>query len=102
MDLLAADAVAYSDGGGKVPAALAPIRGADKVARLFLGLAKRAPAGVEVRPARVNGQPGWVTLFRGQVFNVTTLDVVDGRVASVFVVRNPDKLARVGAVTDRP
>ena len=31
MRLLAADATLYSDGGGKVAAALAPIRGADKI-----------------------------------------------------------------------
>jgi RNA polymerase sigma-70 factor (ECF subfamily) len=57
LDVLTADAVLYSDGGGKAPAALAPIRGAERVARLFLGIFKKAPAGLEVRAVRVNGQP---------------------------------------------
>ena len=43
--VLATDAVLYSDGGGKARAALAPIRGADKIARFFLGITKKAPAG---------------------------------------------------------
>jgi RNA polymerase sigma-70 factor (ECF subfamily) len=98
VQLLAADAVVYSDGGGKVPAALAPIRGADRVARFFLGLMKKAPAGLEARRVRVNGRPGLLVVHQGQVFNVLTLDIADGRIAACFVVRNPDKLARVGTV----
>ena len=95
VQLLAADAVLYSDGGGKVAAALAPIRGADKIARFFLGIMKKAPPGLEVRKVRVNGQPGLMALIDGQIYLVLTLDIDDGRIANCFVVRNPDKLARV-------
>ena len=84
-----------SDGGGKATAALAPIRGADRVARFFLGLMKKAPAELELRRVRVNGQPGLMTVLGGQVLNVLTLDIADGRIAACFVVRNPDKLSRV-------
>ena len=95
LDLLATDAVLYSDGGGKAAAALTPIRGADHVARLFLGIFKKAPAGLEVRAVRVNGQPGLLAIVQGQVVQVQTFDIVDGRIAACFVVRNPDKLSRV-------
>jgi RNA polymerase sigma-70 factor (ECF subfamily) len=95
VQILAADAVLYSDGGGKVAAALAPIRGADKIARFFLGIMKKAPPDMEVRRVRVNGQPGLMTLIDGQIYLVLTLDIADGRIANCFVVRNPDKLARV-------
>jgi RNA polymerase sigma-70 factor (ECF subfamily) len=95
VDLLAADAVLYSDSGGKVPAALVPIRGADRIARLVLGILKKAPAGLEVRRVRVNGQPGLMALIEGVIVQVMTFEVVDGRIATCFVVRNPDKLARV-------
>ena len=64
VQILASDAVLYSDGGGKVAAALAPIRGADKIARFFLGILKKAPPGLEVRRVRVNGQPGLMALGR--------------------------------------
>ena len=95
VQLLAADAVLYSDGGGKVAAALAPIRGAAKIARFFLGIMKKAPPGLEVRKVRVNGQPGLMALIDGQIYLVLTLDIDDGRIANCFVVRNPDKLGRV-------
>ncbi len=95
VGLLAADAVLYSDGGGKVLAALAPIRGADHIARFFVGITKKAPADMEVHRVRVNGQPGLLTLIGGQVFNVLTFDVADGRIVACFIIRNPDKLAHV-------
>jgi RNA polymerase sigma-70 factor (ECF subfamily) len=93
--LLADDAVLVSDGGGKVQAALAPIRGADRIARFFLGILRKAPSGVELRRVSVNGQPGVVVVHQGQVVQVMSLDVADGRVAACYIVRNPDKLARV-------
>ena len=95
VGLLAADAVAVSDGGGRATAALAPIRGAERVARFFVGLLRKAPPGLELRRVRVNGRPGVLAVLDGQAVNVLTLDVVAGRVAACYVVRNPDKLARV-------
>jgi RNA polymerase sigma-70 factor (ECF subfamily) len=95
LQLLSADAVVYSDGGGKVPAALVPIRGADRVARLFLGITRQAPVGWEARPVRVNGQPGLLIIIAGRVEQVMTKEVADGRIASCYVVRNPEKLSRV-------
>ena len=77
-------------------AALAPIRGADRIARFFLGLMKKAPPGLELRRVRVNGQPGLMAVLDGQVLNVLTLDVSDGRIAACYVIRNPEKLARAG------
>ena len=55
---------------------------------------------MEVRRVRVNGQPGLVTTVDGQIVHVLTLDVVDGRIANCFVIRNPDKLARVATTWD--
>ena len=72
-----------------------PIRGADKTARFFVGILKTAPPSLEVRRVRVNGQPGVITLIDGQIYLLLTLDIVDGRIANCFVVRNPDKLGRV-------
>lgn len=97
VSLLATDAVLYSDSGGKATAALVPIRGADRIARLFLGIMKKAPTNLQVRWVRVNGQPGIVAVVDGRVVQVLTFDIIDGRIATGFVVRNPDKLARVKA-----
>lgn len=90
------DAVLQSDGGGKVPAALAPIVGADRIARMFLGLWKKAPPGTGIRRVLVNGQPGIVVTVGGTAIQVLTFDVSDGRIAACLVIRNPEKLARIG------
>jgi RNA polymerase sigma-70 factor (ECF subfamily) len=95
VNLLAADAVLYSDSGGKATAALVPIRGADRIARLFLGIMKKAPADIDLRWVRVNGRPGLLVRVDGLVVQVMTFDIVDGRIATCFVIRNPDKLMRI-------
>lgn len=100
LDILTPDAVLLSDGGGKASAALVPVVGADRIARLFLGLMKKARAGLDIRQVRVNGQPGLLVAIDGQVIQVMTFDIDQGRITACYVVRNPDKLARVAMPTD--
>ena len=97
VELLAADAVSYADGGGKVRATPRPIHGAEKVARLWASIGDPARIGpYTVRVADVNGQPGAIAIGPdGSVLGVMTLQVAGGRVQSVWAVVNPDKLARV-------
>src|SRR5207253_2568333 len=60
--LLAADAVAYGDGGGRALAFPHPVHGREQVARLLLGLRNRVLSlGLSWRTAEDNGQP--VALF---------------------------------------
>ena len=98
--LLADGAVVHGDGGGKVPQWAKPIEGAEKVARMFVGLAlqvRRLGATLELH--RVNGQPG--AIYRGPhggVMSVMSFEVVDGRIATVRSVVNPDKLGHLGRV----
>jgi RNA polymerase sigma-70 factor, ECF subfamily len=100
--LLAADAVLYGDGGGKAPALAAPLHGAERVARLLLGLARRGAAvGMRVRPAEINGHPGLLLLDPdGRLLSVLALDIADGRVQTVRSIVNPDKLRHLGPVGD--
>ena len=52
--------------------------------------------GYSVRPAWVNHQPGFViTAPEGGVDAVWALDVADGLVQSIRIVRNPDKLGHL-------
>jgi RNA polymerase sigma-70 factor (ECF subfamily) len=95
LDLLTEDATLWSDGGGKVAAALNPIYGAEKVARFFLGIVKKAPPTFSVRLARVNGGTGMIIYDGAQPYGVITADVADGRVCGIRVIVNPDKLRRV-------
>ncbi|MBA4742108.1 MAG: sigma-70 family RNA polymerase sigma factor [Azoarcus sp.] len=97
QDLLAADAVFHSDGGGKVRAALRPILGCDKVVRLLCGLARKT--GHALPPVlwrgTLDGLPAFVTLETGGVLQTTSLAIEGERIAHIYVVRNPDKLARL-------
>jgi RNA polymerase sigma-70 factor (ECF subfamily) len=44
----------------------------------------------------VNGQPGRILRTAdGTIWDVLTIDVVDGRIQAVRIVRNPDKLRHV-------
>src|SRR5919199_1362902 len=63
LGLLAEDITLWSDGGGNVRAALNPIHGSDKVARFLLGILSKAPPGLVVRWARINGQPGVIGYY---------------------------------------
>ncbi len=92
LKLLADDATLYSDGGGKVTAARRPIQSADHVARFLVGIIKKAPADLEMRPALINGSPGVVVESQSHTYNVLTIDVTDERISAVYIVNNPDKL----------
>jgi RNA polymerase sigma-70 factor, ECF subfamily len=98
--LLCADAVALSDGGGVKLAALNPVRGADKIARFFVGLAaknRNADAAVALRPALINGAPALLLFVDGALDHTLSIDVDrDGeRIAAIYIVRNPAKLSAV-------
>ncbi|GJL93832.1 MAG: RNA polymerase sigma factor [Hyphococcus sp.] len=93
--LLTDDAIAYSDGGGVRIAALNPVIGADKVARFFVGLMKK---GIRensiIRPVirDVNGAPGLLVYVDEELDNVLSLELKQGKISTIFVVRNPEKL----------
>jgi RNA polymerase sigma-70 factor (ECF subfamily) len=45
-----------------------------------------------VRYGFINGLPGFITVEPGDILQTTALEIEDGRVVAVYVVRNPDKL----------
>ncbi|MEM7204000.1 MAG: RNA polymerase sigma factor SigJ [Planctomycetota bacterium] len=94
-ELLASDVVLHSDGGGKAPAARAPIDGAAAVARFFTRVfATAAQQHLQLRPAWFNGAPGRLVLEEERVVSAFHFHVEHGRIAAIFVHRNPDKLTR--------
>ncbi|WP_280722488.1 RNA polymerase sigma-70 factor [Kitasatospora sp. MAA4] len=97
LELLAPDVTAWTDGGGKVRAALRPVHGADNVARFILGVMARSIPDFGVQAVSVNGRPGLLVTSAGQADTVACFEVADGRVAAIHLVRNPDKLTHVDA-----
>ncbi|ABF89067.1 RNA polymerase sigma-70 factor, ECF subfamily [Myxococcus xanthus DK 1622] len=102
--LLAQDVVVYSDGGGKVKAALNPIYGQEKTVRFFEGLLRITGVNASqlVHEGFIDGLPAFVTLEKDGTLQTTALDIEDGRVATIYVTRNPDKLQGIrGLVGDK-
>jgi RNA polymerase sigma-70 factor (ECF subfamily) len=97
--ILAQDVVMHSDGGGIAKATMNPVFGLEKAVRLVLGVRKKwpAPDDTVARLARINGAPGIVFSHDGVVFQTMGLEIVDGRIAAVYTMRNPEKLARLNS-----
>ncbi|MEU9128947.1 RNA polymerase sigma factor SigJ [Kitasatospora sp. NPDC048540] len=99
LAVLDPDVVWHSDGGGIVSAGARPVYGADKVARLVLGLLRRVfvPGSTSSFGfAQVNGEPGMVFFEApGRVGGVIAFTVRDGRITDAYVVVNPEKLTHL-------
>ena len=95
MELLAPEARLVGDSGGKAQSPLRILESADHVARFLVGVAERRPAATEVRLLELNAGPAVLVLSAGKPDSVIQLEVADGRVACVYIVRNPDKLERL-------
>jgi RNA polymerase sigma-70 factor (ECF subfamily) len=92
--MLAADVSAHADGGGKRSAAMEPIVGFDPVMKVheYLAAHFRKNGSKLVRAGFVNGLPGFITLESDGELQTTALEIEDGKIAAIYVVRNPDKL----------
>lgn len=92
--MLAADVSVHADGGGKRPAALEPVVGLAEVMKLQARLATMFAATVSklVRVGFINGLPGFVSQEADGEYSTTALDIEEGKIAAIYVVRNPDKL----------
>jgi RNA polymerase sigma-70 factor (ECF subfamily) len=101
-ELLAADVSMVGDGGAKAPALPKVVIGADNVARLLASIFPVfAKIDARLEQREVNGQPGAILRDRDdKVVGTLALDMLDGRVQTIRVVANPDKLGHVGPVAD--
>jgi RNA polymerase sigma-70 factor (ECF subfamily) len=98
--LLREDAIAMTDGGGRKTAALNPIKGADKIARFFISLAaKSADLDIRIEPTMINGSVGALLYVDGEIDHSLSMAIDGERIAAIYIVRNPDKLRHVPAVT---
>jgi RNA polymerase sigma-70 factor, ECF subfamily len=97
--MLAEDVAVYSDGGGKRPAAYKPFVGIRDVLAVLAALARLLAGrpGTLVGYRMINGLPGFVTREADGLLQTTALLVEDGRIAGIYVVRNPDKLRHLEA-----
>jgi RNA polymerase sigma-70 factor, ECF subfamily len=96
LQLFSDDITVHTDGGGKASALMNSIHGRENSARLIVGANKKFRShDAVVKIVQVNGQPGLVAYLHGQAETVLTVDVVDGKIRNLYILRNPEKLQRV-------
>lgn len=103
LRLLDPEAVLIADGGGIVSAAPRPIHGGEAIARFFAEIARKFPNRPVARATVVNGSPALLQVEGGRLVGVMALGIVDGRIATIDAVRNPNKLRGlrpIGAAND--
>ncbi|AWM85589.1 sigma-70 family RNA polymerase sigma factor [Microvirga sp. 17 mud 1-3] len=92
--LLAENVITYTDGGGIRNAARNPLFGSDRVSRFFAGFARKmhyeTPPVLYRGP--ISGLPGVVTLEKDGLPQSLALQIEDGLITAVYIVRNPEKL----------
>jgi RNA polymerase sigma-70 factor (ECF subfamily) len=99
QSLLSADVAFHADGGGKRPAALEPIIGFDAVMALhaqLAGIFAQNPSRL-VRYGLISGLSGFISVEPDGMLQTTALQIDDGKVSAIYVVRNPDKLQRLNS-----
>ncbi|MFF9794974.1 RNA polymerase sigma-70 factor [Streptomyces bacillaris] len=100
MALLAPDVRLVSDAGGKAKAALRTIESADKVGRFLAAVAQEVGPDWDMRVAEFNGGPAVACFVGGKPDTFLQLEVRDGVIQCIYIVRNPDKLSGLFALFD--
>ncbi len=108
LGVLAPDVTLVADSGGKALAPSRAILGNDRVARFLetiasgpraerfftsVGVAPGTP--FDIKFARVNGGPAIIAIAEGRVVTAILIDVADDAVQTVYLLANPEKLARL-------
>ena len=96
--VLAADIVLYSDGGGKKKAASRPVEGLEEVLRFFGSLAHLPGFATPdiLYEGRIDGLPGHITREQDGTLQSMAFEIEDGRIKAIYVMRNPDKMRHLG------
>lgn len=107
--LLSADALMMSDGGGVVSAVPRPLHGGEVIARTFIGFARMPTSqGWRLEPAWLHGMPGCLVfddLAGGRLVQAMVLEPAvgePGRIGALYTQRNPEKLRSLLAALARP
>lgn len=99
--MLATDVRVVTDGGGKVPAALNVIEGADRAAQFLVDVTRKRPGAwwrEDFRPrfAVINGLPGIIVEAPEGAVQTAAFEIEGDVIRALYVVRNPDKLRHLG------
>ena len=97
VGLFSRDVVVYTDGGGVVSAAIRPVTDPERIATVILHLTRKTDArgGLTYEHAQLNYGAGLIVRQQGAVHSTLQLEVSDGLISKLFVMRNPNKLGHL-------
>ncbi|MEI4770268.1 NAD(P)-binding protein [Psychrobacillus sp. FJAT-51614] len=95
LDLISENVTLYSDGGGKVNAAIRPITSISNVLALLYGVVKKAPKDFYFEIRNVNGQPALVNYMNGSLQSIVSFYISHERINEIYIIMNPDKLPKL-------
>ena len=92
LDLVSENVTLYSDGGGKVKAAIRPIKSQSNVLALLYGIAKKAAEDYYFEVKNVNGQPAIVNYMNGTLHSIISFYISSDKIIEIYITMNPEKL----------
>ncbi|WP_371476772.1 RNA polymerase sigma factor SigJ [Kitasatospora sp. NBC_00315] len=93
LSLLAPDACWTADSGGRTTAARRPVVGAEKVAAVLMSIFRRGRlVNPRIEVVNCNNMPAMVVHGGDRPEGVFLAEILDGKITSIYAVRNPDKL----------
>lgn len=92
LELLSENVTLYSDGGGKVRAAIRPIYSLQNVLAFLYGIAKKSSTDYYFVIKNVNGQPAMLNYMNSKLHSVISFYIKSDKIDEFYIMMNPDKL----------
>lgn len=92
LELISNNVTLYSDGGGKVKAAIRPIVSLNNVLAFLFGIVKKAPENFYFEIKTVNAQPGIIFYTHDKMHSILSFYIQHDKINEIYIVLNPDKL----------
>jgi RNA polymerase sigma-70 factor (ECF subfamily) len=92
LDLISEKVTLFSDGGGKVKAAVRPVVSLSHVLAFLFGILKKAPDDYYFKVKTVNGQPAIVNYMNGTLQSIISFYISDDKINEIYITMNPHKL----------
>jgi RNA polymerase sigma-70 factor (ECF subfamily) len=92
LELISEKVTLYSDGGGKVKAAVRPIESRPNVLAFLYGIIKKVSEDFYFEVKKVNGQPAIVIYMNGKVQSIISFYISNDKINEMYITMNPDKL----------
>jgi RNA polymerase sigma-70 factor, ECF subfamily len=92
LELISDNVTLYTDGGGKIHAAVRPIVASSNVLNFLYGIMKKFPEDFYFEVKNVNSQPAIVIYINSKVQSILSFYIRNNKINEIYITLNPDKL----------